>query len=220
MYRLNIDKKKAYKYDTRNGEFDYYLDGDVIHVSAFSSEKRAERLVQLAHVYKLASGSRRMVTRAMMILLAKGFDTKRLADRVVREVGAPQEIRAVAQSILTEYFYNRARVSLSLLSVLVARRLIGKAVFPPNCEEREDFPRKDLKNDAIAKKREDTESTLAPTPPLAKAHVATPSGIEVPRCRPRVIQSPEIDEPPSNVDGSNPPPLCLAWGLIVQRLKP
>jgi len=151
-----------------------------------------------------------MVTRAMMILLAKGFETKRLADRVVRQVGPPQEIGDIAQSILTEYFYNRVRVSLPLLSDSVARRLIGKAVFPPNCPEREDFPRKDLKNDAIAKKREDTAPTLAPTPPLAKSRVATLLGIEVPRRRPRVIQSPEIDELSSNVDGSNPHPLYLA----------
>jgi len=109
-----------------------------------------------------------MVARAMMILLARGFDIKRLADRVVREVEGPQEIRDIAQSILTECFYNRAWVFLPILLVLVGRRLIRKALFPPSCEEREDFPRKDSKNEAIAKAREDTVVYVTPDTSVGK----------------------------------------------------
>ena len=75
MYCLDINSNRSYKYYTKTKDFELHLDGDIVKVSSFSPEKRAQRLVQLAKLQlTLPHGSQQVVTRAMMLLLAQGFD--------------------------------------------------------------------------------------------------------------------------------------------------
>jgi 5,10-methylenetetrahydrofolate reductase len=110
MYRLKINPTESYKYDTKTEDFELHLNGDIIKVSSFSLEKRAQRLVSLARLHRTSHGSRREVTRAIMILLARGFKTKREGDRLVDQLMAGQDVRDDAQAILSQVFYGKAEV--------------------------------------------------------------------------------------------------------------
>jgi hypothetical protein len=110
MYRLKFASTRSYKYDTKTNDFELHFDGDIIKVSSFSLAQRAHRLVELAKLNLQSSSSRRAVTRAMMILLAQGFASKREGDRLVDEIMAPEEVREHAKGILTEIFYRKAEV--------------------------------------------------------------------------------------------------------------
>lgn len=118
MYRLKINPTESYKYDTKTEDFELHLNGDVIKVSSFTLQKRAQRLVSLARLYRQSHGSRRDVTHAIMILLARGFKTESEGDRLVDQLMAGQDVRDDAQAILSQVFYGKAEVSTPTARVL------------------------------------------------------------------------------------------------------
>jgi hypothetical protein len=130
MYRLKINRTESYMYDTKTKDFELHLNGDIINVSSFSPEKRAQRFVSLAGIHFNSHGSRQAVTRAMMILIAKDFDSKRQGDRLVDKVTAEEAtLRNRAKVIIAEVFWRKAQVP-STLPHLSQGAKEGRQSFP------------------------------------------------------------------------------------------
>src|SRR5208282_4464626 len=121
MYRLEISKTKCYKYSPKIDKFIYLLQKDEIDVSTFDPLKRASRLIELVQFRKKSEGRTRLLCTAFMMLLVKGFVTRRAGETHIRDkrISGNKEERDSATEVVLDVFERQMKVcSCSKLAVI------------------------------------------------------------------------------------------------------